>query len=276
MPNLDPKVVESFGQEWQRFDHSETAEAEQKAIFESYFADFPWNDLPPNATGFDLGCGSGRWAVFVARRVGVLHCIDPSEAALAVARRKLTDQSNCRFHLASVDAIPLPDASSDFGYSLGVLHHIPDTEKGLAQCILKLKPGAPFLLYLYYAFDKRPWWFRRLWQFSNLGRIAISRLPFRLKSICCDILAALIYWPLARFSRLLERMGANVTSFPLSAYRDRSFYQMRNDSLDRFGTRLERRFTKAEMQSMMEQCGLERIRFREFPCWCAFGYKRPA
>ena len=68
--------------------------------------------------------------------------------------------SNCEFHCASVDAIPLPDDSADFGYSLGVLHHVPDTQKGILECVRKLKPGAPFLLYLYYAFDNRPWWFR--------------------------------------------------------------------------------------------------------------------
>src|SRR5215472_14282314 len=99
MPNLDPKVVESFGQEWQRFDHAQTAEAEQRNIFESYFGDFPWSELPPNAVGFDLGCGSGRWAVFVAPRVGMLHCIDASAAALNVARAKLAQHQNCRFHL---------------------------------------------------------------------------------------------------------------------------------------------------------------------------------
>jgi len=276
MPNLDPKVVESFGQEWQKFDHAETVEAEQKEIFESYFGDFPWHELPANTTGFDLGCGSGRWAAFVAPRVGVLHCIDPSQAALAVARRKLAGQNNCRFHLASVDAIPLEDSSADFGYSLGVLHHVPNTSAGLEQCVRKLKPGAPFLLYLYYAFDNRPRWFRGLWQLSNTGRMMISHLPFWQKSFLCDVIAALVYWPLARFALVCEKLGATVNHFPLSAYRHHSFYRMRNDSLDRFGTPLERRFTKAEMQEMMQRCGLERIRFRDFPCWCALGYKRSA
>ena len=273
MRNLDPKVVQSFGQEWRRFDHARTAEAEQAEIFESYFGDFPWSKLPPHAAGFDLGCGSGRWALFVAPRVGTLHCIDASAAALEVARAKLVAFPNCQFHLASVEAIPLEDGSADFGYSLGVLHHVPDTASGLAHCVRKLKPGAPFLLYLYYAFDNRPWWFRRLWQLSNLGRIAISRLPFGLKSLGCEMIAALVYWPLARLARLLERTGVSVDSFPLSAYRKRSFYQMRNDSLDRFGTPLERRFTKMEMQKMMESCGLEKISFRSFPYWCALGYK---
>ena len=99
-------------------------------------------------------------------------------------------------------------------------------------------------------------------------------MPFRLKSLCCEVIAALVYWPLARFAWSCEKLGSEVDSFPLSAYRKRSFYQMRNDSLDRFGTPLERRFTKVEVQQMMESCGLEKISFRQFPCWCALGYRR--
>ena len=82
--------------------------------------------------GFDAGCGSGRWAALVAPRVGHLHCVDASSDALSVARRKLAGLSNVSFHDAPVDAMPLPDSSMDFGYSLGVLHHIPDTPAGLA------------------------------------------------------------------------------------------------------------------------------------------------
>ena len=148
MSNLDPAVVEGFGQEWSRFDQSTLHQDELRALFEAYFSIFPWATLPANAIGFDLGCGSGRWAQFVAPRVGRLHCIDASASALEVARRNLKSYANCEFHCASVDAIPLPDGSADFGYSLGVLHHVPDTQKGILECVRKLKPGAPFLLVL--------------------------------------------------------------------------------------------------------------------------------
>src|SRR5271169_5493447 len=84
MSNLDHAVVEGFGQEWSRFDQSGIAQAELQALFNEYFSVFPWADLPPGAVGFDLGCGSGRWAQFVAPRVGQLHCIDASSAALEV------------------------------------------------------------------------------------------------------------------------------------------------------------------------------------------------
>lgn len=271
--NLDKNVVAGFGDEWSRFDQSALPAEELERIFDEYFNIFPWKALPENAVGFDLGCGSGRWAKLVAPRVGRLHLIDPSEA-IEVAKRNLKDARNCEFHHASVEEIPLSDNSQDFGYSLGVLHHIPDTEKGLRACVEKLKPGAPFLLYLYYRFDNRPAWYRALWKTTELFRQTISRMPHGLRFGASQILAAAVYFPLARTARLLEKSGAKVENFPLAQYRNHSFYTMRTDALDRFGTRLEQRFTKAEIKTMMENCGLREIKFSDRAFWTAVGFKK--
>jgi len=270
--NLDTKTVEGFGIEWNRFDQLSVPPAEFDVLFQQYFSVFDFAMVGPLAEGFDAGCGSGRWARGVAPRVGVLHCIDASAQALEVARANLSPFSNCRFHLASVDEMPFHDNSMDFGYSLGVLHHLPDPAQGLKSCTAKLKPGAPFLLYLYYAFDNRPLWFRFLWRVSNVGRLAISRLPARLRLLLADLAAVVIYWPLARTARLLERLGFDVSLLPLSFYRDRSFYTMRTDALDRFGTRVEHRFSRRQILEMMAAANLADIRFSESPpFWCAVG-----
>src|SRR5688572_10042023 len=102
--NLDKKVVDGFGDEWSRFDQSALDDAELQQMFDNYFNIFPWETLPEKAVGFDLGCGSGRWAKLVAPRVGFLHLIDPSNA-IEVARRNLDGLGNCAFHRASVDEI---------------------------------------------------------------------------------------------------------------------------------------------------------------------------
>src|SRR6186713_2970632 len=99
--NSDAKTVAGFGDEWTRFDQTGMAEAETQRLFDSYFSVFPWDRLPANSVGFDLGCGSGRWAKLAARRVGTLHCIDPS-SAIDVARRNLADLPNCKLHQAGV------------------------------------------------------------------------------------------------------------------------------------------------------------------------------
>lgn len=272
--NIDEKVVKDFGLEWSKFDQTGVSSDELRGAFSQYFSLFPWEFLPKNATGFDLGCGSGRWARFVAPQVAELNCIDPSDKALEVARNNLKDFPNCKFHLASVDAIPLADNSMDFGYSLGVLHHVPDTAAGIRKCVEKLKSGAPFLIYLYYAFDFRPFWFKAVWRASDLIRRFISRSPYFIKYASSQIIALFIYYPFAKLAQILERSGRNIGAIPLSAYRNKSFYTMRTDALDRFGTRLEQRFTKNQIEKMMLNAGLTKISFPENgPFWCALGYK---
>ena len=272
--NVRGDVVEAFGDEWSRFDQAPLAESELHDLFERYFRLFPWKDLSADAIGFDAGCGTGRWARFVAPRVGKLVCVDASPAAVAVAEKTLAAFPTCEVHLASIENLPLPENSADFGYSLGVLHHIPDTAKALRACVARLKPGAPFLVYLYYAFDNRATWFRLLWRLSEPARFIISRLPRLLRFVLADILALLVYWPLARLGRLMEMLGLPVDTVPLSYYRHRSFYVMRNDALDRFGTRLEQRFTREQIKKMMLDAGLQEIEFSvEAPYWCAVGRK---
>lgn len=273
--NVDQTTVGSFGREWERFDQEALPPEEHRRLFNDYFHIFPWDDLPEQATGFDMGCGSGRWAQLVAPRVGHLHCIDPSAVALNVARRKLSELTNVSFHNATSASVELPPGSQDFGYSLGVLHHIPDTEAALADCVVRLKPGAPFLLYLYYNFDNRPCWYKGLWKMSETIRAVVSPLPEGVKSALCDLIAITVYWPLARLCLVGTAMRLDMANFPLHSYRNCSFYTMRTDSRDRFGTPLEQRFSKAQVAAMMRRAGLVDVRFSsKAPFWCAVGKKQ--
>jgi SAM-dependent methyltransferase len=274
MKNYDKKTVISFGDEWSRFDQTGMPDSEARKVFEEYFAVFPWSSLPASAEGFDMGCGSGRWAKWVAPRVGRLHCIDPSDA-IEVAKKTLSEHDNVHFHKASVDEQCLPSGSQDFGYSLGVLHHVPDTVSAIHSCVDLLKPGAPLLLYLYYAFDNRPWWFRAMWRMSDGLRRCICRLPSWLKHATTDSIALLVYLPLARMSLVAQKLGLNTAGMPLYYYRNHSFYTMRTDSRDRFGTPLEQRFTRQDIAQMMVSAGLIDVRFsEEAPYWCVVGTKR--
>jgi SAM-dependent methyltransferase len=275
MGNVDRATVEGFGFEWSTFDQSTLSEEDVNSLWADYFRIFPWHALPSDAVGFDAGCGSGRWAKVMASKVGTLHCIDASIEALEVARKNLVGMPNCIFHHASIDQIPFPDETADFGYSLGVLHHLPNTEMGIRSCVQKIRKGGPFLLYVYYAFDNRSQSYRMLWKISDMLRRGICRLPNLPRYLLSQVIAALVYWPIARFARLIESAGIDVDSFPLSAYRHLSFYTMRTDAFDRFATRVEHRFTKQEIGEMMIRAGLERIEFSDtLPYWSAVGYRR--
>lgn len=271
--NFDENVISGFGDEWERFDQSNLSAQECSLLFDRYFKIFPWFKLDSDSVGADIGCGSGRWAQLVAPKVGLLHCFDPSDA-LEVAKRNLDEQVNCKFHKKSIDRLGLDENSLDFAYSLGVLHHIPDTQAGLNAIAKFLKPGAPFLVYLYYALDNRPFWFRLVWKISNVFRLFISRLPYSLRYFSSQLIAIFIYFPLAWIAYIFEKIGVDVRNFPLSSYRNVSFYTMRTDSLDRFGTRLEKRFSKEQIERMMIIAGFDSIQFSESePFWCAVGFK---
>jgi len=272
--NIDEKVVSDFGKEWKVFNHQQIDESMLDSAFNSYFHKFPFDDLK-DAEGFDMGSGSGRWAKFIAPKVGFINCIDPSAVAMKEAKINMSNVQNCSFECADVENNSLKNESQDFGYSLGVLHHIPNTALALKACSKKLKSGAPFLLYLYYRFDNKPKSYYYLWKLSDLARNLICRLPFKIKFFISQLIAFTVYLPLARGSLLLEKWGIDVSNFPLNWYRNEPFYIMRTDSLDRFGTRLEQRFTKNEISQMLIDSGFERIEFSDRePFWTVLSYKK--
>lgn len=273
--NCGDDVVRDFGDEWSRFDQSKLSSGERDELAGAYFAAFPWHELPTNPVGADIGCGSGRWATWVAPRVGQLTCIDASEAAVAVARRNLGPHANCTVVQGSVDAIPIPPESLDFVYSLGVLHHVPDTQSAIDNCVRLLRPGGVLLVYLYYSMENRPAWYRALWRTSDALRRLISASPRPIKNAVCEVMAFTVYWPLARLARAAEAIGLPAASMPLASYRRLSLYTMRTDARDRFGTRLESRFSRAQVTAMLSQAGLVRVEVPEaHPYWTGLG-RRP-
>ena len=273
--NLDPRVVDGFGDEWARFSNRPLEDDELEEMFDLYVSIFPWDDLPADPVGFDAGCRSRRSASIFSPRVGRLWCIDASGEALAVAREALAEHDNVAFRHEDLSGVGLEEASCDFGYSLGVLHHIPDTEHAARSCVRLLKPGAPFLVYLYHDLSDRALAQRVILGGVGLVRRVVARLPRAARAMAADALAVVVYWPLARFARLLDRIRIPSSWVPLFQYRNRSFYVMRNDALDRFGTLLEKRYSRDEVVALMEGVGLEDVVVADGPpWWVAVGRRR--
>jgi hypothetical protein len=74
---------------------------------------------------------------------------------------------------------------------------------------------------------------------------------------------------------LIRKGGISTANFPLHHYEDLSFYVMRNDALDRFGTSLEQRFTKKEIEEMLKEAGFQSVTFSDKePFWTFSAIKR--
>src|SRR5260221_12549416 len=186
--NIDLDTVRGFGEEWAAFTQERLSDSEREEIFYKYFFLIDWSVKPAKA--LDMGCGSGRWDVLVAPRVGELVAADASSKALQVAQRNV-QAPNVSFVECTPETLPFPDAHFDLIFSLGVLHHLPDTQAAIQSLSSKLAAGGTLLIYLYYAFDNRPDWFRNIWRFSDQFKRGISRLPFSLRYTLSQAIALL-------------------------------------------------------------------------------------
>lgn len=115
MDNLDKKTIDSFSEEWSRFDQSKFNNEEALISISEYFFIFPWHILTNNSEGFDMGCGSGRWARFIAPRVAILNCIDPLNS-IEVAKKNLSEFKNINFYKTSIKYSNFKKSSQDFVY----------------------------------------------------------------------------------------------------------------------------------------------------------------
>jgi ubiquinone/menaquinone biosynthesis C-methylase UbiE len=273
--NIDETTVRSFGEEWKAFHKFDDTELNR--IGDQYFDIVTPGMYGKDKIAADFGCGTGRWTKYFSNKVGAIAAIDPSDAIFTAATL-LEKTNNVQLYKASIDNLPFPDNYFDFGFSLGVLHHIPDTQMAMNACVQKVKPGGHFLVYLYYNFENRGFLFKVTYWLSNMLRLLVTKLPGSIKRFVCDILAVLLYMPFVLLCRLLRTLGVPEKfrqKIPLQIYERASFYVIRNDSLDRFGTPLEQRFSKKQITAMMLNAKLTEITFSNNPpYWHAVGKKK--
>lgn len=137
-----------------------------------------WERLIPYLIGvqsvLDVGCGNGRFGVFLAQHAAAplsYHGIDNSAALLARARTALSDQPNLAAVLEARDLVEQPlDVSYD-GYDLvvgfGVLHHIPGADRRRAFIRALADQVAPRGLLIYTE-----------WRFYEQARFRAKVIPF--------------------------------------------------------------------------------------------------
>ncbi len=266
------RVVQDFGKEWEKFNYLDSYNLESlREQFENYLEPLPdefrrRNDL----IIADFGAGTGRWAFFLKEFASKIYAVEPAEKAFRVLENRFIGDPKVLILNESIEFNQVPKNALDLAVSLGVLHHIQDTQKAIECIASRIKPGGLFLCYLYYSLENKSNVYQSLWRVSEIFRKIISRFPSSIKFFVTDLIAAILYFPLAKVSFVLGRFGVNVDSIPLHHYKDLSFHVMRNDALDRFGTTLEKRFTQEEILQLLISVGFtqESIQFsKREPFW---------
>jgi SAM-dependent methyltransferase len=257
--NLDQKVIDRFGYEWSSFNYTDIQSAEAlNTQFSAYCSplDLSLFDKSKAIAG-DFGAGSGRWSSRLLANFSKVYALEPSDRAVEILQQKFQSEPQIIILKETVGENSIPDESVDLGMSLGVLHHIPDTGLAIKDLSKKIKPGGYFLCYLYYKVEGKPLYYRFIFRAVDIARRLISLLPHPLIAILSRFIAVSVYWPLARLSRMLTRIGINTSNVPLHHYAEMPFVMLANDALDRFGTSLEQRFNKKEIITMLENANFD-------------------
>ncbi len=268
----DRLASSAFGIERGRSGHPRLDD-DQWELFQEHFALFPWDALPQDPIGLDLGCGDGLWASLVGQRTGHLHCFESDTNEYQKAQTSLGEGEGHTLYNQPIDEGHLAEDSLDFCYAIGSLAEVDNLESTLRCWVRALKPGAPMLVYLCYALDNRPAWFRALFQAASLLRRVVTAQPQPLRGMLTDAIALSTYFPLSRTAAAMSRLGLPTDVVPFSLYRSASIKAMREAASERFATSPERRFTAEEIRVAMNSAGLSRVTVSsETPYWTVVGF----
>jgi SAM-dependent methyltransferase len=231
-----------FGYEWSNY-------SELRVEYEEQFRRWTAHLQPEDWRGvhfLDVGCGMGRnsyWPMTYGAAGGL--AVDVDERSLAAARQTLARFPTVRVERRSAYELARTN-EFDLVYAIGVIHHLQEPERALAQMVAAAKPGGRVLIWVY-GLENNRWivllidplrkilfaWLpigavhhlaiyptALLWLALRLGfgRIAYFRLmrqfSFRhLRSIVFDQMLPRIahYWPRARVEALLGEQGLTDT-----------------------------------------------------------------
>jgi ubiquinone/menaquinone biosynthesis C-methylase UbiE len=99
----------------------------------------------------DAGCGGGRYTIAL-KKLGFAEVVgvDISEVGLETCRKRLVEKGigGVLYKEGNVLELPFGDATFDFVFSNGVLHHTKDMVKGIHELLRVLKPMGQGFLYL--------------------------------------------------------------------------------------------------------------------------------
>ena len=136
------------------------AEVERRFLAEAWFAQpvgtAPFSGLIPFAElrgkdVLEVGCGTGVHARLLAQAGARVTAVDLTPTAVELTRRRLELAGlEADVREADAESLPFADASFDFVWSWGVVHHSENTERVLAEIARVLKPGGRIALMVYH------------------------------------------------------------------------------------------------------------------------------
>jgi SAM-dependent methyltransferase len=261
--NLDrerSRTAAAFGYSWTHY-------PKQNPYTEEQWRDWVVPLTPADFEGktvLDAGCGLGGFAEYArawgsARVVGV-----DISAAIDAAHDRLGDA--VELVQGDLYALPLAAGSFDLAYSIGVLHHLPDPERGFRAVAETVKPGGLVFAWVY-GRENNGLIVRVV---DPLRRRVLSRLPRGLLKWGISLPLAALLWPLVRAAKA----GVSV---PYAAYfrflGERDFAFTHGVVFDHLVAPTSHYIRREEFEAWFERAGLVdvQISWRNENSWRGLG-----
>ena len=175
----------------------------------------------------DAGCGNAIHSIQLARRgISNITAVDFSAAVLEMAKKNARQaglDQHVDFQQQNVTALNFADNSFDHVFCWGVLMHIPEIEKAIAELARVLKPGGVMIVSEANVKSLEVATFRLLKKFFGKRTTRLSQVPqgleIRMPSPAGEFFTrrADIQWLVAEFShhniQLKQRKAAQFTEF---------------------------------------------------------------
>jgi SAM-dependent methyltransferase/uncharacterized protein YbaR (Trm112 family) len=268
-------TAKSFGFEWQAF--SEML-PEYEDNFRWYFERFQPAEFR-DILVLDAGCGTGRHTYHMAQTGVRAVCAMDLSQAIEVAARNNAVNRNTHFVQGDIYNPPFREQQFDLVYSLGVLHHLPEPQKGFRSLLPLLKESGSINIYLYWNLESEPRWRRGALSVVTAIRRVTTKMPHPLLKKLSWLIAAGLYVSLVVPAKILDKFDATrdlANRIPLGHYHRYPFRVVYTDQFDRFSAPIENRYGRAEVFEWLKDANLEEIVILGGAGWRASGRKAAA
>jgi SAM-dependent methyltransferase len=183
----------------------------------------------------------GRFAEVCADAGAEIHGVDLSRAVDAAARN-LGHRTNVSLYQADIMNLPFAEGTFDYVYSIGVLHHTPDTRKAFESLVPLVKPGGEIAIWVDSVSTRRM-------VGALVFRLVTPRLPAPILLTLCRIAVPLVHVHRIPLVGRLTRAALPTSMDPMPEWRWL-------DTFDWYAPTYQWKHTDPEVESWFSDAGL--------------------
>ncbi|MGV8163180.1 MAG: class I SAM-dependent methyltransferase [Candidatus Nanoarchaeia archaeon] len=249
-----PKILSQFERDWAR-----------------YFNPYIYKKDIKGLVVADFGCGMAKHGYFIGKYNAKKYIgVDLSEAVDAAYDN--TNKFNSLIVQADIYSLPLKGEIVDLFYSIGVLHHLPDPEKGFQSITKLMKKNSRIFIWVYGKHNNK----RAKYLYDPI-RLVTTKIPKKLLYGLCYVPASALHAANESY-KFFDKVGLKRIAklHPFKYYSMFPFRFKVSDSFDVFATPKQVYYEMNEIDGWFNHAGLKnhKLAFDEFQGIKGFAVKK--